>query len=229
MQLHPRFTLDNHALITQQANGGVLSDQQLGLVILANVLQDMHQTESWIHFDNCAFPDGLDYIAGEWNLIRESGDRYGDVALGAFGRLLHTVQDFYAHSNWIELHVNLTPIPVWDLKLGSLPTAIVSGTWSIGHPKRCVAGTPTHEQLNKDSANSQEGAKVVTTGPNKGQTLFRLAFAAAVGATKIQFAQLQSVILVSGILKAASRPVREGATAAELVDQLLESMHNLKH
>jgi hypothetical protein len=50
------------------------------------------------HFDACAFDDAYD------NIKR----RYHDVMQGAgapynFGSILHPIQDFYSHSNWIEL------------------------------------------------------------------------------------------------------------------------------
>jgi len=229
MQLAPEFALDIHAQLTQQANEGMLNDQQLALVILANLLQDTRQTESWIHFDNCAFPDGIEYIAGQWDLIREIGDPYSTESLGAFGQLLHTVQDFYAHSNWIELHTNQSPIPVWDLVLSSLPPEIVSGTWFIGHPKRCAAGAPTHAQLNKDSADSAEGSKIVPSGPNQGKSLFQLAFNTALAATKVQFAHLRAIPVAAGILKGTGKALVEGASQLELLQAFIESMHAIKH
>lgn len=139
-----KFTPDRHESITQKANEDLrlLNDNQLEFVIHANKSQDFYQTESQFHFDNCAFQDGVDFIARQWTLIQNSGDKYGDVALAAFGRLLHTVQDFYSHSNWIELHDNEAIIPVWDMNLQNLPPDIVSGTWVIGAPKRCRSGTP---------------------------------------------------------------------------------------
>ena len=182
-----RFGITYHAQITAEANDGVLDDQQLGLVIAANMAQDLRQTESKIHFDNCDFPGGVAYIEEEWALIDKAGQRFGEAALTAFGRLLHTTQDFYAHSNWIELHVDEAPVPVWDQRLSSLPADIVSGTFWLGFPKLCGHDAPTHEQLNKDSPTSPEGSKVVESGPNQGKTLFDLAFSTAVAASRIQF------------------------------------------
>jgi hypothetical protein len=153
-------------------------------------LQDIRQFESRIHFDNCAFSEGAEYIEKEWSIISGSGDRFGKTALAAFGRLLHTVQDFYSHSNWIELHMDTDPIPVWDLKPESLPPGTCSGTWILGIPKCCPGGTPTHQELNKDNPDSQEGSKVVPSGPHKGKSLFDLAYEAAIRASSEQFKRL---------------------------------------
>ena len=188
----PFFTIQNHAGITTEANEGILSTNQLKVVILHNQMQDLHQTQSQMHYDNCAFREGSQYIADEWSLIGHAGTNTGDVVLAAFGRLLHAVQDFYAHSNWVELHAQVKPIPVWDLAVATLPSKIVSGTWSIGSPKRCAAGAPTHSQLNKDQASSQEGSVKVEQGPNAGATFFALARDCAVRASIEQLARLQN-------------------------------------
>lgn len=129
-------------------------------------------------------------------LVELSGDKFGDAALGAFGRLLHAVQDLYSHSNWIELHQDFKPIPAWDLRLDDLPSDIVSGTWMLGKPKKCGPGAPTHEELNKDKPTSKEGSKAVDFGPNKGETLYELAFATAIMATRAQFERFKATKVI---------------------------------
>lgn len=197
MQPQPEFDIGYHGKLTELANDGILDQQQLGFVVAANISQDLHQTQSCLHFDNCDFPGGIDYIKSEWVIIDDAGDKFGIAALGAFGRLLHTTQDFYAHSNWIELHEDQDPVPVWNQELSSLPANIVSGTWWLGSPKLCGPNAPTHSQLNKDNPNSPEGSKVVQNGPNQGKSLFDLAFATALAATKVQYARFASVKLAT--------------------------------
>ena len=184
------FTPTIHGDITREANAGILNNQQLAFVVLANIAQDLHQMDGRRHFDNCCFAEGVAYIEEEWCNMEAEDDRYSESALGTFGRLLHTVQDFYAHSNWVELNLSQNQIPVWDMNLNSLPSGIVSGTWIIGFPKKCDGTAPTHEQLNKDDANSEEGKKVVSSGPNEGKTLFALARDAAIRAGSMQFEKL---------------------------------------
>jgi hypothetical protein len=188
--------LDVHVRLTRTAHddlGGFLAEEQLGIVLLANVLQDLYQTESRMHFDNCAFSAGVDYIDDEWSLIEASAERAEPVALGACGRLLHAVQDFYSHSNWVELHLDRDPIPVWDLAGSSLSSDVVSGTWVLGRPKVCRSGTPSHSELNKDDAHSGSGREVVSAGPHQGKTLFDLASDVAVRASVQQFRRLRDI------------------------------------
>jgi len=191
----PQFQIQYHAALTEQAcPDDPTIRANLPTIVAANVATDLNQFESALHFDNCTFDLGVQRIDDLWQLI-ESGVEVNRYVI--FGTMIHTVQDFYAHSNWIELQVAQSPIPVWDLVLASLPASIVSGTFFLDSPKECGPDAPTHSQLNKDSPDSEEGRKTVPSGPNQGKTLFDLAFAAALGATTVQFARLQATIGVA--------------------------------
>lgn len=195
-----KFKIEVHSQITADANGisnQLFTDSQLGLVVIANVLQDKRQLDSKVHFDNCCFIDGSEYIKEEWQNL-EADDPHAETALGTFGRLLHTVQDFYAHSNWVELHQNESPIPIWNLDVSTLPNGIVSGTWVVGFPKRCPDGAPAHAQLNKDDPNSDEGKIIVSSGPNAGKSLFILAYEAALSASLVQFERYRFLLEKKG-------------------------------
>lgn len=160
--------------------------------MIANLATDGNQFNSAYHFDNFAFGPGVERIRNLWNLNRSKdieSNKFAD-----FGTMIHTVEDFYAHSNWIELHVDTDPIPTWDLQLSTLPGDIVSGTFLLDTPKMCGPDAPTHAELNKDSPTSTEGAKVVPSGPNSGKSLFQLAYATALRATQEQFAELAKVV-----------------------------------
>lgn len=57
------------------------------------------------HFDDCGFNEGARYIRDQFASTRK---RLGDPsrvwdATNPFGRGLHPTQDFYAHSNWVEM------------------------------------------------------------------------------------------------------------------------------
>ncbi|MBZ8135075.1 hypothetical protein [Afifella sp. IM 167] len=213
------FDLGYHGDLTEAANDDILDQQQLGFVVAANIAQDLLQTQSCVHFDNCDFPGGISHIADEWNVIDQLADKHPDVALGAFGALLHTMQDFYAHSNWIELHRNDAAIPVWNQKLSSLPAAIVSGTWWIGSPKLCGPNAPSHSDLNKDSPTSREGSKLVAAGPNAGKSLFDLAYATALEATREEFARFSAVRLA---------PLAAGANSVSPLSDLIAANEALR-
>jgi hypothetical protein len=188
----PQFAIQYHADLTDKAcPDDPTIRENLSLIVAANVATDLDQFDSTLHFDNCTFALGAKRIADLWQLIESPFEINRYVS---FGTMIHTVQDFYAHSNWVELHDDASPVPVWDLDLGSLPAGIVSGTFFLDFPKLCGPGAPTHAQLNKDSPSSEEGGKVVGSGPNKGQTLFDLAFAAALLATRVQFDRLVGVV-----------------------------------
>jgi len=188
----PQFQLQYHAALTLQACPDDPTIQEnLFTIVAANLATDLNQFESALHFDNCTFDLGVQRINDLWQLI-ESGVEVNPYVM--FGTMIHTVQDFYAHSNWVELHVDQSPVPTWDLVLSSLPADIVSGTFFLDSPKECGPNAPTHAQLNKDSPDSEEGQKLVPSGPNQGKTLFDLAFAAALQATEVQFDRLEAVI-----------------------------------
>lgn len=224
-----KFTVDRHADLTANANPGLLDDEEVGRVVLANMMQDLDQVYSPIHFDNCTFPEGVDRINSFWLLIEKEG-QINPTTLGAFGMLLHTVQDFYAHSNWVELNADRSPVPVWNLEIASLPREIVTGTWFLGHPKKCHSGAPSHDQLNKDSPKSKEGRKAIESGPNAGQTLFALAYDAALWATRIQYERL-AVTTGRAIHSAQPSQSNRGvpfAVDASMVVEMVQAMHHLR-
>ena len=57
--------------------------------------------DSYSHFDKCEFYGSSKRINDYYTNVLKSGDPLG--AAWTFGKLLHPVQDFYAHSNWVEL------------------------------------------------------------------------------------------------------------------------------
>ncbi len=97
-----------HIEICQRSLGDKVSDRALKTITDANLAQD-----GWrglighheYHFDHNAFEAGYTYIDKQRNIILEALSNAGTVELTweAFGRLTHSVQDFYAHSNYLEL------------------------------------------------------------------------------------------------------------------------------
>jgi hypothetical protein len=188
----PQFEIQYHAALTEQAcPDDPTIRANLWTIVAANIATDLDQFDSTLHFDNCTFALGAKRIADLWQLIQSP---YEINQYVTFGTMIHTVQDFYAHSNWVELHEDVSPVPVWDVDSSSLPADIVSGTFFLDFPKLCGPDAPTHAQLNKDSPSSEEGSKIVESGPNKGHTLFDLAFAAALQATRVQFNRFVGVV-----------------------------------
>ncbi len=96
-----------HIEIMLASLGDRFSPRALSVIIQANVDQDRIAGQfghDEYHFDNNAFDKSYAYIEKQRALVVSSltsGD--ANSAWQAFGRLLHTAQDFYAHSNYIAL------------------------------------------------------------------------------------------------------------------------------
>ena len=164
--------------------GGVCSDQ----LNAAMYRQDIaHAFESRAHFDNCAFDEATQYIdslLGEAgrdfeaasHTTPKAGEVSKDVRAGMFalGQALHAVQDFYAHSNYVELMETANPsldsqsripiVTVWEpsgrakvLDLRRMHLGSGQVWWSLPH--RCSADVPTHHELAKDSRATMAGSR----------------------------------------------------------------------
>ncbi len=102
-----------HAEITKEALSDQFSPAALEKIIRANLEQDCLPGQighDEFHFDNNAFEKSHAYVEEQRALVISSLQA-NDVlsAWSAFGRLTHTAQDFYAHSNYIDLWVAIQP------------------------------------------------------------------------------------------------------------------------
>ena len=72
------------------------------------------------------------------------------VLFNIIGSSLHTIQDFYSHSNWVNLHVaaNKTPIPIWYEVLPADRARL--NLFTGAYPDGSSAGHKNHAELNKD-------------------------------------------------------------------------------
>ena len=96
-----------HVEITREALKDSFSDAAMKKIVAANLYQDRPTAQighDEIHFDNDAFEKGYAYIE-EQRALTIASLRANNVASAwaAFGRLTHTAQDFYAHSNYVDL------------------------------------------------------------------------------------------------------------------------------
>lgn len=103
-----------HRQICQQALESFFGPRALEAIIAANLGQDALRNQFGhpeYHFDDNAFQAGNDYIASQRRIVLDTLQSGADAALAwqAFGRLTHTAQDFYAHSNYIRLWANSYP------------------------------------------------------------------------------------------------------------------------
>lgn len=91
----------------------VFGPRALEKMIEANVKQDGLPGQvghDEYHFDNNAFEKSCAYIEEQRALVVSSlMANDAPSAWAAFGRLTHTAQDFYAHSNYIDLWLSCQP------------------------------------------------------------------------------------------------------------------------
>ncbi len=109
----------HHIEITRQALAAQVSPRALEAVNHANAGQDGLRYQlghDRFHFDNNQFQKSYAYIEEQRTLIHPALER-GDTpsAWRAFGRMIHTAQDFYAHSDyiprWLSRFDGRTPPP----------------------------------------------------------------------------------------------------------------------
>jgi hypothetical protein len=154
----------NHEAVTQAALS-FLRSEILTLLTAANVATDV---EFFLvnanHFDDCNFSGGSAVVSSSQaeavgyldpGSLLPDGDA---LALRAFGRSLHAVQDFYAHSNWIELGGQV----LVDDSLGAFPSlepyAVIpsSGFVVVQGPK------PKRAALSRDEDAAYPESAIVT-------------------------------------------------------------------
>lgn len=96
-----------HIEITRNALQPYFSPEALGGIIKTNVLQDRIKYQfghDYIHFDGNAFAKGFAYIASQERIIFDQiKSRDYLTARKALGRITHSWQDFYSHSNYVKL------------------------------------------------------------------------------------------------------------------------------
>lgn len=139
------------------------------------------------HFDNNQLDASIERVhermreAGQlWRSLENAANPWDEDqartmhrAMFAFGQALHAIQDFYAHSTYLECNVPLARIgcsrnlPIWNgLPVGGCNAAytvdgvtdLQTGYFKISPPP----GSTTHDALNKDHAGTSQGLRIVT-------------------------------------------------------------------
>jgi hypothetical protein len=195
----PRY----HAEITRQALRTLFSAAALEKIVRANLYQDRLAAQighDEFHFDNNAFEKSYAYIE-EQRRLTLTALRSEDAASAraAFGRLTHTAQDFYAHSNYIELWTSRqtdgarpTPSEVdpVDPSLVNHP-ALRSGR--IYFPLEPLSFIPFTKPLVMPLLPRDSHAWMNLDSPEQGSD-FEYAFQAAVKRTRLEFEKTTSVL-----------------------------------
>lgn len=196
-----------HVEIVQQALGEQFDAADLAVIAAGNLSLDGIAGQIGhpeYHFDDSAFAAGQAFIERQRQATVEATQRRDrPAALTAFGRLTHTRQDFYAHSDWVRRWADRqggvehclpaeTPLcldPLAEPGLTSGRSAIIVYLLHrlplIGPLCRRLYLPPdSHEAMNLDD-------------PGRGP-LFALAMAAAVAHTRLELAQTISALHTDG-------------------------------
>jgi hypothetical protein len=193
-----------HTQLIRQALGASFSPRNLDAIVAANIRQDALRGQfghDEYHFDNNAFAQSRAYL-DEQRALTLSSLRSGDAAsaLSAFGRLTHTAQDFYAHTNyvsqWLARFVDSPPPPAPeidpvmegliaspDLSAGKLyyPLEVLYFIPPLRGFALSILPRDSHAHMNLDSAER---------GPH-----FEYAFQAALKRTRLEFEQVVVMLL----------------------------------
>ena len=178
------FTADNHSAITRKALSAIVPEKALAIIIEGNLAQDevfsinltMPILDSNNHVDANQFQPAFRDIQAR--LSAASKVLTDRQVLRAFGRSAHTLQDLYAHSNYVEVmdsasgrKSTIGTLPIWPGLLGILsnvpasPEGAQSGEFSLVNPKGHRFYQPgfgpvdpkSHEAMNKDTEKTSAG------------------------------------------------------------------------
>lgn len=185
-----------HVEMTRKALQESVSATALKRIVGANVRQDRLSGQvghDEFHFDNNAFEKSYAYIEEQRMLITtslESEDARS--AWDAFGRLTHTAQDFYSHSNYVDLWISCqpegvvpTPSEIDPVKSDLINThALCSGR--IYFPLEPLGFIPFLRPLVLRFLPRDSHAWMNLDSPSQGPN-FTFAFHAAIKRTKFEF------------------------------------------
>jgi len=197
-----------HIDITRQALSERFSAAALEKIIEANIYQDRIAGQighDEYHFDNNAFEKSYTYIEDQRALVISSLQATdAPSAWSAFGRLTHTAQDFYAHTNYIDLWISCQPD-------GALPTtsevdpldedlihsrALRSG--KLYYPLEALTFVKILKPLVKPLLPCDSHTWMNLDSPEQGSN-FTFAFHAAVKRTRLEFGKT-TVVLAEDLL-----------------------------
>lgn len=185
-----------HHRMTAQALDQQISPTALKIVVAANCGQDALRYQfgyDHFHYDNNAFQAGDAYLEEMRRDIATS------LALGsalpawqAFGRMLHAVQDFYAHSNyvalWVERYPDAAPDQIHPLLVAALTDPrLCSGR--LYYPLEVLSFLPLLQPLVVPLLPRDSHAWMNIDDPSRPG--FDFAYAAAVKRTTIEFENIK--------------------------------------
>jgi hypothetical protein len=196
-----------HVSITRKALSEQFSPRALKTILSANLKQDDLLTgqigHDEYHYDNNAIAASDRYLE-EQRALTLSAMQNDDLpgAWSAFGRLVHTAQDFYAHSNYVDLWLSRFPggddvhnngqTPLPPSEIAPLMDELVHSpdlrTGKLYYPWEVLAFLPGIKQLVIPLMPKDSHARMQLDSPARGER-FTYAFEAAVKRTRHEFDQ----------------------------------------
>jgi len=193
-----------HIEITKKTLSKDFSNPALQYVITGNIRQDKIKNQfghDYIHFDGSAFDAGFDYLKKQQqSVLNYLDENEFTAARAAFGRITHSWQDFYSHSNyvrlWREKNGNLPSeqIPINDPEIMNDPRLKSGKNYGV---IEFIALLPPLSKLIKPHMPADSHARMNLDGPESGD-LFTDAYIAACKQTIQAFQGLISDIKNSG-------------------------------
>jgi hypothetical protein len=188
-----------HRQLCEEALRDLVSADVLQTIINANIGQDAlaYQFGKYAHFhyDADSFAAGDAYIAEQRALIVDRVDRGTLEARRAFGRLTHSAQDLYAHSNYAALWIELNPSaeinaidPLSDQVLRD--RRLHSG--HLYYPLEALAFIPPIAPLIMPLLPKNSHAHMNIDDPSR--PLFEFAYVAALKRTRLEFERVMKAL-----------------------------------
>lgn len=226
------FQIQNHDRITRDALAPLgVDNPTMGQILLgpppgAGVVgSDAFFADEFRHIDNANNPAEICARTQEaWNFFtplilsgaQPSGPGGSDLVDGpaaraAFGGLVHALQDFYSHSNWVEDNIavgqldRMPPPLMPTCDPASLPPGLHTGFYALASNRDdplggCPPGGPPpgfvecHSTLNKDAWDTPRGMMLVP-GTNPPINNFDLAARLATKATADLYWQIRNLVV----------------------------------
>ena len=148
---------NGHKDITRAALALIANNSLLKALVDNSVIGDEGNANGYSasHYDNCCWEESKQWIAEHRKNAIEAAYSYyktGNISdydnvCKNLGYLIHTTEDFYAHSNWVE---NNKWGEIADLE-GPRPAYWYSGYYESSAPHKASPGVPLHDNMNKDN------------------------------------------------------------------------------
>ena len=185
-----------HKSITRKALKEQFSLRALEAIVAANLKQDNLSGQighDEYHFDNNAFEKSYAFIEEQrMRTISSLQEMDSYAAWTAFGRLTHTAQDFYAHTNYVDLWLarfdeqTLPPLPQIDPLIEELIHSPDLHSGKLYYPWEVLSFIPIVKRLVIPLLPKDSHAHMNLDSPERKER-FAYAFEAAVKRTTVEF------------------------------------------